>query len=166
MPLPNNAKTVFTVVNMLTGPIYEGPNEEIVGTRCWPYTNATNSEGRPYFRVNGKNVLAYRLVYELMIGPPGKKMVRHKCDNPICCNPKHLILGSNQDNMNDLKERERHGLPHHTVRAIRKLAKQGHTHAAIAELYGIGRSTVTEMVGEVNYAHVTEEGLDMTKMGR
>lgn len=157
MPLPNNAKTVFTVVNMLTGPVYSGPNEEIVGTRCWPYTNATNSEGRPYFRVNGKNVLAYRLVYELMIGPPGKKMVRHKCDNPICCNPKHLTLGTNTENMADMKERERHGMPHHVVRAMRKLAAGGMSHQEIADLYGKGRSTVTEAINGDTYGHVGDD---------
>jgi hypothetical protein len=159
MPLPNDASSVFKAVNMLTGPIYNGPNESIRGTRCWPFTNKLNSSGRPYFRVQGKNYLAYRLVYELVNGElDAELMILHQCDNPKCCNPAHLKAGTRQQNSDEMKERERHGLPHHTVRAIRKLASSGlQTHKDIAELYGIGRSTVTEIVGGVNYGHVSED---------
>lgn len=155
VPLPNNAIAVFTVVNMLTGPMCER-----LQSRCWPFTNALNSKGRPYYRVGGKNYLAYRLVYELMRGVEldSKTMLRHQCDNPICCNPAHLIEGGHQENMNDMKERERHGLPHHTVRAIRKAAQRpGVTHEDIAELYGLGRSTVSEIISGVHYSHVKEQ---------
>lgn len=100
-------------------------------------------------------VLAYRVVYELVHGVAlGTAVVRHRCDNPICCNPEHLELGTHEDNMRDMRERERHGLPHHTVRAIRKLAEKGRTHREIAELYGLGRSTVTEIVQGLKYREV------------
>lgn len=157
MPLPNNAIAVFTVINMLTGPF-----NERLGSRCWPFTNKLNAKGRPYYRVAGKNYLAYRLVYELTTGEelPSSVMLRHKCDNQICCNPAHLEKGNHQENMNDMKERERHGLPHHTVRAIRKAAQRpGVTHEDIAELYGLGRSTVSEIISGVHYGHVTDEGV-------
>ena len=36
---------------------------------------------------------------------PGKMYVLHKCDNPSCVRPSHIYLGTNQDNMNDAKER-------------------------------------------------------------
>jgi hypothetical protein len=154
MSLPNNAEHVFTVINMLTGSVHER-----LGTRCWPFTNKPNKDGRPYYRVSNKNYLAYRLVYELVNGELDPKLeVRHKCDNPLCCNPAHLETGTKQENMNDMKERERHGLPHHTVRAIRKAAlRSGVTHADIAEIFGLGRSTVTEIINRDNYDHVKDD---------
>jgi hypothetical protein len=100
---------------------------------CWPFKGKLNSKGRPYFTVDGEKFLAYR------------------------CNPKHIVPGDHQANMNDMKERERHGMPHHVVRAIRKLATKGMTHQEIADLYGKGRSTITEVLTDVNYTHVKDE---------
>lgn len=125
---------------------------------CWPFTGVLNNKGRPYFAVGGKKVLVYRLVYELVTGIEiGNRIYRHTCDNEICCNPKHGVLGDHQENMNDMKERERHGLPHHTVRAIRKLGSTGISHRSIGERFGIARSTVTEIINRDNYAHVKDE---------
>jgi hypothetical protein len=108
--------------------------------------------------LEGKNVLAYRLVYELVKGVTleSKQVFQHQCDNPICCNPEHGVIGTHKDNMKDMRDRERHGLPHHAVRAIRKLAKEGQTHEAIGKLYGLGRSTVTEIVSGKKYREVED----------
>lgn len=147
----NQLHSVFTKLDMSGGP-----------NACWPFTGALNNKGRPYYTVNQQKYLAYRLTYELLhgMGSLDGFIARHTCDNETCCNPRHIVKGDHQDNMNDMKERERHGLPHHTVRAIRKLAarENGPTHAEIAELYGIGRSTVTEIVNRVQYSHVGDEG--------
>jgi hypothetical protein len=40
---------------------------------------------------------------------PDGMLVCHTCDNPPCCNPKHLFLGTFQDNIDD---RERKGRNH------------------------------------------------------
>jgi hypothetical protein len=130
-------------------------------TPCWPFKGALSGSGRPYFTVQGKKILAYRLAFRLMHGDealPDNLIARHKCDNEICCNPSHIVKGTHDENMNDMKQRERHGLPHHTIRAIRKLGAVGRRHQDIADLYGIGRSTVTEILGGVNYSHVDETG--------
>jgi hypothetical protein len=151
----NQPTDVFKHINMLTGPMCER-----LGTRCWPFTSALSSNGRPYFRLAGKNVLAYRLVYELVKGVKLERtdVFRHKCDNPICCNPEHGEIGTHVENMKDMRDRERHGLPHHTVRAIRKLAKDpNNTHEHIAKLYGLGRSTVTEIVQGKKYREVDDD---------
>lgn len=129
---------------------------------CWPWKGSLRGgKGRPYFSVDGKKLIAYRIVYELFNGEELKEgeVVRHTCDNGEsgigCCNPAHLIKGSHQDNMNDMKERERHGLPHHTVKAIRKLLSGGQqTQQEIADKFGVSRETVSWIKNERIYKHV------------
>lgn len=154
-PRTTKLHEVFKHVNMLTGPEWTDPVTGEV-SRCWPWTLVLNNNGRPYFTSEGKKYIAYRLVYELTTGTElGKNQFNHKCDNPACCNPKHCTVGTHQDNMNEMKQRERHGLPHHTVKAIRKLAADGKlTRAQIGENFGIARQTVDDIVNMRNYKEV------------
>jgi hypothetical protein len=112
---------------------------------CWPWKGKVNKkDGRPYFTLNGKRRPAYAVVLEQVIGPAQENNVaRHSCDNKVCCNPNHLAWGTHQDNMDDMKERDRHGLPRTVVRAIHKLLKGTATHQEIADLYGVSRETIT-----------------------
>ena len=50
----------------------------------------------------------HRVLYEKYYGKiPENMLIRHTCDNPSCCNIKHLIIGTPQDNVNDMWERHR-----------------------------------------------------------
>ena len=120
---------------------------------CWPWKGKINKkDGRPYFTVDGKRRPSYAYVIEATTGiQQGTHMVIHSCDNPICCNPSHLSFGPHQDNMNDMKERERHGLPRIVVRAIRKLLEKGVPQQEIAELYGISREAVSAISTRRNH---------------
>jgi hypothetical protein len=153
--IANRPTDVFKYIDMSGGP-----------DACWPFTGKVNNKGRPYFAVAGTKHLVYRLVYELVngVGSLKDRIARHTCDNEICCNPNHIVPGDHQQNMDDMKERERHGLPHHTIRAIRKLGEVGVSHKSIGDRFGIGRSTVTEIVNRTNYAHVKDE--EDAKMGK
>lgn len=128
-------------------------------TKCWPWTGSVNGQGRPYFQVDGVKYLAYRLVWELVKGEElGERIIRHTCDNGICCNPDHHIAGTQEENIADMQERERNGLPAVVVRPIRRLADAGTPHEAIAEMYGIARSTVTGIANRTYYKQIAEEG--------
>ena len=126
--------------------------------QCWPWTSGLNKDGRPYFTYQGKKYLAYRVTYDLMHEEPlGTRLARHTCDNEQCCNPYHIVPGDHQENMNDMKQRERHGLPHHTVRAIRKLLSVGRPQNEIAKLYGLSEATISKIKSGENYGHVKDE---------
>lgn len=133
---------------------------------CWewkPQTRGGGKDGRPYFTYKGKKHLAYRITYELLRGEiPEGAVLRHSCDNgaaPVrCCNPYHLEPGTHQANMDDMKQRERHGLPHHTVRRVRKLVADGKlTQKEIGELFGLPRETVRDIANRVTYDHVNDD---------
>lgn len=49
----------------------------------------------------------HRLVYEFVKGPITTRLVRHTCDTPRCCEPTHLIAGTDQDNADDKVQRGR-----------------------------------------------------------
>jgi hypothetical protein len=74
-----------------------GPNE------CWPWTGATNSDGYGVlFGKSGNTVYAHRAAYEQANGAiPDGLLVRHLCNNPLCCNPAHLATGTAADNAAD-----------------------------------------------------------------
>ena len=114
---------------------------------CWEWKGKLNpKDGRPYFTINGLRRPSYAIVLEATTGEDQEdRITRHNCDNPICCNPSHLVWGDHQDNMNDMKERERHGLPKIVVKAIKKLIEKGKTQSEIAKLYGISRETVSSI---------------------
>jgi len=71
---------------------------------CWEWTASLNNKGYGWFRINEKTKLAHRVSYEFFIGeiPKGIK-VCHRCDNPKCCSPFHLFLGTQAENLEDAR---------------------------------------------------------------
>lgn len=75
---------------------------------CWIWTAATTPAGYGQIVWNRKLWIASRFAYAYFIALfPEHLDVRHKCDNPPCVNPDHLILGTRLENMLDMKERGR-----------------------------------------------------------
>ena len=75
---------------------------------CWEWNAGSFTAGYGGFAVTvqrgKKRVLkASRLAYILTHGPitPVNRVIRHTCDNPPCCNPAHLVLGTQVQNMAD-----------------------------------------------------------------
>ena len=77
---------------------------------CWLWRLFTCHYGYGTFRISlGRRTLrAHRIAYFLGHGiDAGSQFVLHKCDNPPCCNPSHLFLGDQADNVQDAKAKGR-----------------------------------------------------------
>jgi hypothetical protein len=79
---------------------------------CWEWQKCRIGRGisRGYGRFwNGNtDVLSHRFAYEWLVGEiPSGMLVCHRCDNPPCCNPNHLFLGTQADNVRDCVNKER-----------------------------------------------------------
>lgn len=75
---------------------------------CWNWEGTSRGAKKPYGRMifmkNGKPNLysTHRVSYKINYGIDPKELhVLHTCDNPKCVNPKHLFLGTNEDNVRD-----------------------------------------------------------------
>lgn len=78
--------------------------------QCWEWTGSSTKGGYGQFRGLGTG-FAHRVSWVIHFGPvPEGKQVHHHCDNPCCVNPKHLWVGTQQDNIDDMyaKGRESH----------------------------------------------------------
>lgn len=72
-------------------------------SQCWEWTGATDPNGYGRLAWNDRLWLAHRVSYTQHVGPiPDGISVCHRCDNPPCCNPAHLFLGTHADNVRDM----------------------------------------------------------------
>ena len=79
---------------------------------CWEWTGAKKPSGYGNVRINKKYLLSHRVAFELTNGAiPKGYMVCHICDNPSCCNPNHLMLGTVKSNAADMLIKNRQKKP-------------------------------------------------------
>lgn len=76
------------------------------------------------------SILAHRLAYAIETGhlPSRGECVCHHCDNPICVNPKHLFLGTHQDNIADMVAKGRNYVAPKKIRPPKATVNFAKTH--------------------------------------
>lgn len=131
---------------------------------CWPWMASTKQGG--YGKIvsdDGRFLLAHRVAYELTIGPiPVGLVLCHRCDNPGCVNPSHMFLGTQADNLQDMRTKGRgnppRGVRHPKARLTDQLVAQiradPRSHRQIARILGISKSTIGMVKAGVTWTHV------------
>ena len=75
---------------------------------CWEWKASRDKAGYGRIGIDGKVEGAHRVSWTIHYGEiPNELWVLHKCDNRRCVNPKHLFIGTGQDNVNDMIKKGR-----------------------------------------------------------
>lgn len=139
------------------------------GDECWEWKGGRCKRG--YGRIRVKNprriVRAHIFAYQLARGRTHGLFVCHSCDNPPCCNPAHLWLGANLDNMADMVRKgrgprkdergERNGnarLTEAQVLLIKQQIGAGENNTKIGARFGVTHSMVSRIRLGLAWTHV------------
>lgn len=149
-----------TVENFWAGVDKRGDNE------CWEWNRKRSPKGYGELDYHKKCWRAHRLAYALTYGEFDPKLyVCHRCDNPPCCNPKHLYLGTCRDNLieRNMKGRnvnqkgEAHSQAKYTEATVLKVRAdyaKGVTLAKISELHNVKMRSVSDIVYRRRWLHI------------
>lgn len=139
-----------------------GPANE-KGCRIWQNELDEKGYGRSTYK--GYSTTAHRVAYMLAKGPiqPGL-VVMHDCDNLACCNPDHLLVGTQKENLDDMRRKgragdcrnfgEKHGrckLPSSAIPGIKQRYAEGDiSQTALAKEHGISQNHLSRILRGVS----------------
>ncbi len=135
---------------------------------CWPWLDQTrNGYARFYVRSERKSRKASRVAYALSKGPiPEGLRVLHSCDNPLCVNPAHLSVGTQNDNIQDMIRKgriatgEKNGrskLREDDISKIRKMRDDGIPQHRIAEIFGVSQQQISRICLGKLWSHASTQ---------
>lgn len=134
---------------------------------CWEWLAAVTKDGYGSF----KSKLAHRVAWELEKGEiPDGMLVCHTCDNPPCCNPSHLFLGTQRNNMDDMVQKGRS--PNNSgsknpkakfieqdILDIYRLHNSGMSAYRIAKNYSVSESNIHSIVKGKTWKYLWEHNI-------
>lgn len=165
---PLNAGCKQNDVQSLWSKVDKKSNEQ-----CWPWLGQVTEKGYGRVRFQGGRYYAHRVIFYLefpnAISLAAPKIDRdtqgfllHKCDNPICCNPNHLFVGSQLDNIRDRDSKNRHAdfsgeknpnskFSKEQVQKMKQEKANGKTAVSIAKERGVSYSCIKRLLRGVTY---------------
>lgn len=136
---------------------------------CWDWIGSLQANGYACVSFGWKKMLAHRFSYTVFVGPiPDGMCVLHKCDNRRCTNPKHLFLGTLDDNNKDMWTKGRgktwktppgercptSKLTDLQVERIREALARGDTKISIAKKFGVSKSCIKSIHSGRTWGHL------------
>lgn len=134
------------------------------GPDCWIWQASVSGDGYGQLGSGTKPhtmVKAHRVSWEIHFGPiPEGASVLHRCDVRTCVNPQHLFVGSQKDNMQDMKMKNRHlagernakaKLTDVQARSIRRRRIAGERGCDLAKEFGVSQATVCRIAHGLRY---------------
>lgn len=159
----------------------QGPTGE-----CWEWTRGKTTKRYGVYspKHGGRNYLANRLAFYCAFGVWSELFVLHRCDNPPCCNPAHLFLGTNRDNALDAQSKGRlatgnrngtHTHPEKVARGDQSSARlypeslprgSNHANAKLTEADVLAIREERERTGAAYRVIAEKRGIDKTLVGQ
>ncbi len=139
---------------------------------CWEWTRSKKAFGHGRVSLHGRDLIAHRVAYVLTHGDvPMGTMVCHACDNPACCNPRHLWAGTQGDNVRDCVAKGRNAyaprrgeehpkarLTEAEVLEIRRLYRRGEAgYRRLAVRFGVTPMAIKAIVVRRSWDHLPEQ---------
>ena len=140
---------------------------------CWNWTACKINTGYGQFGINYKIYKAHRISWIIHnCDIPEGLLICHTCDNPSCCNPKHLFLGTAKDNTQDMIKKGRYYTGNHKglntgikngntklteeqVLEIRqKYIPWEYTQKMLADEYGVGITIISYIINNKSWKHI------------
>jgi hypothetical protein len=149
--------------------------------QCWNWNASINRSGYGQFWLDDKMRLAHRIAFaiynnDLSIIYNTKnyhkcnntfKCILHKCDNKKCCNPNHLFIGTNADNIKDKinKNRQQHmrgssngysKLKENDILEIRKnyIPRKNGGMIFLAKKYNVSTTNICDIIKRKTWKHI------------
>lgn len=150
-----NGRTIFLLFKRLA-------KKDAKGCMLW---SGANCKGYGMIGFRGRPYPAHRFVWSMVHGPIPKGMfVCHKCDTPACCNVDHLFIGTAQENLADMREKNRHAkgrshgnskLTDAKAREVVRLSMAGKSQKKIGAMFGVNQTVISEVTRGVTWSHAT-----------
>lgn len=134
---------------------------------CWEWIASKVPKGYGHMKIssNQKPGIAHRIAYDLTFGKiPQGFCVLHHCDNPSCCNPKHLFLGTYADNNFDRDKKghtawgEKNGIAKLSVEKVRKIrilySMGSFSYNDLALKFNVGKTTIQNVINRESWSRV------------
>lgn len=147
---------------------YDGPVVRPELGPCWLWEGSQlRGDRHGQFHYDRRTVYAHRFAWALAHGDPGDNSVRHRCDVMNCVRVAHHRLGTQAENMADMRRRgrandggakgEKHGNARLTaaiVLACRERYAAGETATALALEFGVRNTTMSMAVTGKTWRHL------------